>query len=97
MVLKKMINFHASLKGREANGIPARVSEIKVWTRSALSLLQGTTISVNELVCHQPHCPPKQVVVLILSKARPVHKFEIHKALMDVSEEDVVTAIAMMG
>ncbi|PLW77169.1 hypothetical protein [Cohaesibacter celericrescens] len=91
-----MISFHTSLKGPEAKGIPARVSEIKTWTRSALSLKQDTTISINELACSQPGCPPKQVVVLILSKAVPARKFEIHKALLDISNDDVVNAVFKM-
>lgn len=96
MVLEEMISFQASLNGAETTDIPARILEIKAWTRSALSLEQDTTISINELSCSEPDCPPKQVVVLILSKSAAVRKFEIHKALLDVCEEDVAHAIPIL-
>ena len=89
-----MIKFMDPLKSSETSVFPVRVMEIKAWTRSVLCLEKSVLISVNELACSQPDCPPKQVVVLILSNEEPARTFSIHKALLDTSEKDVVDALS---
>ncbi len=69
----------------------AHAAEIKRWTRQALELDQKVVISVNEIACPQPDCPPQETVILVLRAGNAV-KLSIHKALADVSEADVIDA-----
>ncbi len=91
-----MFSFSTSEKSMQTIGVPKRVADIKTWTKAALSLGEGTVVSVNELSCSQPDCPPKQVVVLILSHTEPLRTFAIHKSLLDTQEGDVESAAAEM-
>lgn len=69
----------------------AHAAEIKRWARQALELDQKVIISVNEIACPQPGCPPQETVILVLRAGSAV-KLSIHKALADVIEADVEDA-----
>lgn len=92
-----MTQFLNPLSRQRPQGFSARVSEIKAWTKTALALDEEAVISVNELACGQPGCPPKQVVVLILCGSALPRKFSVHNSLMDTTQEDVIDAISALG
>lgn len=72
--------------------IPAATASIKNWARATLSLEDETVISVNELSCAEPGCPPRETIVLILRKGAPARRLSIHKAILDICEQDVIDA-----
>ncbi|WP_156953424.1 hypothetical protein [Afifella pfennigii] len=72
--------------------IPAATAAIKDWTRTALRLEDEAVISVNELSCSKPDCPPRETVVLILRSGAPATRISIHKAIVDICERDVIDA-----
>ena len=76
---------------RRAPGLVEQARAIKQWTRACLDLAEETVVSVNELACHLPGCPPKETVILVMNASKTVQA-SIHKALMDVAEADVVAA-----
>ncbi len=87
-----MTDFINPLGRQRPTGFSEHVSKIKSWTRTALKLDEDTVVSVNELACYAPDCPPKQVVVLILREKLPPQKFSVHKALLETSEDDILLA-----
>ncbi|MEO1986492.1 MAG: hypothetical protein ABGX47_07550 [Martelella sp.] len=62
---------------------------IKSWTRACLKIDDATIVSVNELACHLPGCPPKETVILVMAGPNDTRQFSIHKAMADVTLEDV--------
>lgn len=74
--------------------IPAATAAIKGWTHGVLDLDEEAVISVNELSCPKPGCPPRETVVLVLRPGAPAIRFSIHKAIVDVEEQDVIDALA---
>ncbi|AJY45086.1 hypothetical protein [Martelella endophytica] len=62
---------------------------IKSWTRTCLKIDDATIVSVNELACHLPGCPPKETVILVMAGPNDTGQFSIHKAMADVTLEDV--------
>jgi hypothetical protein len=76
---------------RRTPGLVEQARTIKQWTRTCLDLAEDTAVSVNELACHLPGCPPKETVILVMNASKTVQA-SIHKALMDVAEADVVAA-----
>lgn len=69
--------------------LPAAAAAIKEWTRAALSLCDDTAVSVNELACVQPDCPPRETVILVLQSGAPATRLSIHKAIVDIDERDI--------
>jgi hypothetical protein len=68
--------------------------DIKQWAREILHLGDQEAVFVNELTCTVPGCPPKETVVVVMSPGRPSRQGSVHKALVDVSRDDVSKAFA---
>ena len=81
---------------RRAPGLVEQARSIKRWTRTCLALSDDTVVSVNELACHFPGCPPKETVILVMTASATVQA-SIHKALTEVTEADVTVAVWTEG
>ena len=77
---------------RRTPGLVEQARAIKQWTRETLALTDDTVVSVNELACHLPGCPPRETVILVMSAAGTMQA-SIHKALAEVDETDVAAAV----
>ncbi|UXN57495.1 hypothetical protein [Phyllobacterium zundukense] len=66
---------------------------IKSWTRKLLSLPDEAVVSVSELACHVPGCPPRETVVLVMQGTETV-QVSVHQPMKDVTEDDVVQAFS---
>jgi hypothetical protein len=87
-----MTAFVNPIKPRGGVGYGEALSRIKTWTRAALT--EGEPqISVNELACAEPGCPPRETVVLVMCSDSTVWKLRIHKGMTDVTHGDVLQAI----
>jgi hypothetical protein len=73
---------------RRPTGLADHARQIKQWVRSALSLPDGAAVSVNELACHIPGCPPKETVILVMD-ATAIRQASLHKPLSDITAEDI--------
>lgn len=73
---------------RGSGGLLGRTREIKAWTREIFNLPEEAVVSVNELACHLPGCPPKETVVLMMFNDQTV-QVSIHKAILEVTKEDI--------
>lgn len=76
---------------RRAGGVVEQARAIKQWTRARLALPDDAVVSVNELACHLPGCPPEETVVLVMRDGRTM-QVSIHKAMRHVTEDDIAEA-----
>ncbi|MEO1522240.1 MAG: hypothetical protein AAFU78_15880 [Cyanobacteria bacterium J06633_2] len=67
---------------------PVALQQIKTWVYDLLKLDPDVSISVSQLQCREPGCPPIETVITILSQ--PAQHYKIHKALDDIEEIDVI-------
>ena len=67
---------------------PVALQQLKTWIYDQLKLDPEVAISVSQLQCREPDCPPVETVITILSK--PAQHYKIHKALDDIELVDVV-------
>lgn len=74
-----------------------RVRAIKERARESLSLDQEATVMVSELRCTEPGCPPLETVIAVFGKSGKKSQVKIHKALDDVTGDDVTRAVAGIG
>ncbi|MEM9004935.1 MAG: hypothetical protein AAGE59_15600 [Cyanobacteria bacterium P01_F01_bin.86] len=70
------------------NPNPAALQQIKAWVYDLLKLDPEIGISVSQLKCTEPGCPPIETVINILSQ--PVQQYKIHKALGDIDLDDLI-------
>ena len=78
--------FSQSLSNRGSN--PAALQQLKTWVYDLLKLDPDIGISVGQLQCKEPDCPPIETVITILSQ--PAQQYKIHKALDDIVLADVI-------
>ncbi|NJL47927.1 MAG: hypothetical protein HC929_11130 [Leptolyngbyaceae cyanobacterium SM2_5_2] len=67
---------------------PAALQQLKTWIYDFLKLDPEVSISVSQLQCKEPGCPPIETVITIFSQPAQQHK--IHKALDDIEQVDVI-------
>ena len=67
---------------------PAALQQLKTWVYDLLKLDPDVSISVSQLQCKEPGCPPIETVITILSQ--PAQQYKIHKALDDIEPVDVI-------
>jgi hypothetical protein len=77
-------------------GVLDHARRIKEWTRTAIAEGPDTVVSVTELACSKPGCPPRETVILVLSPGRAGRKASIHKCLLEVTEEDVAGCVGSL-
>lgn len=56
-----------------------------------------TTVIVAELQCTEPGCPPLETAIGVLTGVGPQTQYKVHKAMVDVTHEDVIEAIHAKG
>jgi hypothetical protein len=78
-------------------GDPQHVAAIKRWAADAFQLTEDTTVMVTELRCTEPGCPPLETVIAFLHPQADTRQIKIHKALCDVTRDDVLTIAAAQG
>jgi len=66
-----------------------RTRAVKAWTREALLLPADAVVMATELTCTEPGCPPLETVVAVLREDGAQEQFKIHKALAEVTPDDV--------
>jgi len=73
---------------------PGRASEIKTWVGQRLELGENDLVSVAELTCHEPDCPPVETVVTVHHDDGTRGSWKIHKPMSEVSQSDISDALA---
>lgn len=79
---------------RSGSAIVSQARLLKQWSRDLLHLHPEDIVTVSELSCVLPDCPPRETVIVILSASGTSRQFSIHKALLAVDHDDIVRAIA---
>ncbi len=66
---------------------PVKVKQVKTWITEILNLDEQVTISLNQLTCHEPGCPPIETAIVIVEQ--PPKQYKIHKAIADIQQLDI--------
>ena len=64
---------------------PEHIQQLKAWTYKVLNLSTNVPISISQLQCHEPGCPPLETVISVM--AQPPQTFKIHTAAGEVTYE----------
>lgn len=79
---------------RKGSAIISQARLLKQWSRDLLYLQAEDIVTVSELSCALPDCPPRETVIVVLSASGDIRQISIHKALLEVDHDDIVCAIA---
>jgi hypothetical protein len=70
---------------------PEHLQQLKRWISDFLDLPQDVTVSISQLQCHEPGCPPIETVIAIMTQ--PPHTCKIHAAPGDITQEMLTQAL----
>ena len=70
---------------------PAKVKQVN-WITEILNLDEKIAISLNQLTCREPGCPPIETAIVIVEQ--PPKQYKIHKAIADIQQSDIYQLIA---
>ena len=68
---------------------PADVDRVKGLFVGAFGLPEDTLVSLCELQCHEPDCPPIETVVTARGADGSVKDWRVHKRVGDITDADV--------
>ena len=74
---------------------PAQIQQVKAWVQGTLQLDSAVPISLSQLQCHEPGCPPIETVIAIMTQ--PTQTYKIHAAIADLDEAQVQAALQAPG
>lgn len=83
------------LGGRSKNA--GQAAAVKAWVRGCLAQPDEVTVMVTELTCTEPGCPPLETVIALLREGSPTVQYKLHKAMAEVTPDDVATALGRSG
>ena len=66
---------------------PEQIKQIKDWTYQILNIDASIPISINQLQCHEPDCPPVETVIAVMTS--PPQQYKIHKPISEITEADI--------
>ena len=68
---------------------PAAIDRVKTMFMEAFGLPEDTLVSLAELRCREPGCPPIETVVTARSVDGKVADWRVHKPIKDIVSEDI--------
>lgn len=70
---------------------PAQLQRLKTWVYQTLSLDSAITVSISQLTCSEPGCPPLETVIAVMTQ--PPQTYKIHQPAADISQTDLAQAL----
>jgi hypothetical protein len=70
-------------------GRDPRAAQIADLVRARLGLSGDTAVTVSQLRCREPGCPPVETVVAVLT--RPPRRWTLHRPLAEIDDELVLS------
>lgn len=66
---------------------PIKVKQVKSWITEIFNLDEQVTISLNQLTCHEPDCPPIETAIVVMEQ--PPKQYKIHKSIAEIQQSDI--------
>lgn len=64
-----------------------KTKQIKEWIYQALQIDDEISISLSQLQCTEPGCPPIETVINVMTN--PVQQYKIHKSIAEIEYTDI--------
>ncbi|NEO74726.1 hypothetical protein, partial [Moorena sp. SIO3H5] len=58
------------------------IQQLKQWIYQALQIDDEISISLSQLQCTEPGCPPIETVIHVMTN--PVQQYKIHKSIAEI-------------
>lgn len=76
---------------------PGQAGKVKGWITQRLQLTDADLVTVAELACHEPDCPPVETVMTVHGSDGERHSWRLHKPIAKIEEPDIEKALLQGG
>ncbi|HAA30742.1 MAG TPA: hypothetical protein DCE56_27445 [Cyanobacteria bacterium UBA8553] len=66
---------------------PEKIRQIKTWIYELLEIDSEISISISQLCCTEPGCPPIETVIAVMTS--PIQQYKIHKPMTELEHTDI--------
>ena len=67
---------------------PAQLQQLKSWVYGALALDPSVPVSISQLTCTEPGCPPLETVIAVMTQ--PPKTYKIHQPAVEIVQDKLV-------
>jgi len=64
-----------------------QIKRLKAWVYEAFAIPADIPVSISQLACHEPCCPPIETVIAIMTHPPQQHK--LHQAVHEIAKQDI--------
>ena len=64
-----------------------QLQQIKNWVYQILNISSKIPVSISQLQCHEPGCPPVETVIAVMTS--PPQQYKIHKPISEITKMDI--------
>lgn len=86
-----------TIGGPALGGGAAPTGPLKAWVRAELGLDDDVTVTVSELECTEPGCPPVETAITIFAPGEQPLLVKVAKPVADLERMDLVASLAFGG
>ncbi len=79
------MSFSLGKQSQKANS--EKNKQVKQWIYQALQIDDEISISLSQLQCTEPGCPPIETVINVMTN--PVQQYKIHKSIAEIEYTDI--------
>ncbi|MDJ0737139.1 MAG: hypothetical protein QNJ47_24230 [Nostocaceae cyanobacterium] len=79
------MNFTFGKQSQPSNS--QQIQQIKQWVYQVLEVNEEIPVSLSQLQCTEPGCPPIETVINVM--LNPVQQYKIHKSMAEIEYADI--------
>ena len=65
------------------------IRKLKIIISEKYNIPENSTLSIAELACHEPNCPPNETIITERNENGKVRNWRIAKPINDIQETDI--------
>lgn len=74
---------------------PTQLQQLKAWVYKALALDAAVPVSISQLKCTEPGCPPLETVIAVMTQ--PPQTYKIHRPATEIEQADIANVLTRQG
>ena len=66
---------------------PEQIKRLKAWVHEAFEISADVPVSISQLACHEPDCPPTETVIAVMT--HPPQQYKLHRPVSEITQSDI--------
>ena len=71
---------------------PEHIKRLKAWVHETVDISTDVPVSISQLACHEPNCPPVETVIAIMT--HPPQQFKLHQPVGEILQSDIQSLVS---